>query len=60
MKWRSDRGYGEKGQERDKVLLEDDNPVCPVVISVIILGNLILKYLLLWPLINSITAHSFG
>lgn len=60
MKWRSDKGDRGKGREKDKVLFEDNDPVCPVVISVIILGKLSLKYLLLWPLKNSITAHSFG
>ena len=45
-------GESDKDQEQTRFSLNDDgsNPDCPVVISVIVLGKLTPKYLLLWPL----------
>ena len=52
--WQSVQGRGARNRSGTRFSLNDDgsSPDCPVIISVIVLGNLIPKYLLLWTLKN--------
>ena len=60
--WQSLQGRGTRNRSGTRFSLHDDgsSPDCPVIISVIVLGNLIPKYLLLLTLKNFYPAHSLG